>query len=97
MTDAVADGIKKRCIGSGLNAMKQMLIISGSGRDRNRKLNDIIKVKFITQLPTHAPSFAFYCNLPQYIKEPYKRFVENKMRENFNFNGVPILIFFRQK
>jgi GTP-binding protein len=56
-----------------------------------------IKVKFITQLPTHAPSFAFYCNLPQYIKEPYKRFVENKMRENFNFNGVPILIFFRQK
>jgi GTP-binding protein len=56
-----------------------------------------IKVKFITQLPTHAPTFAFYCNLPQYIKEPYKRFVENKMRENFNFNGVPILIFFRQK
>lgn len=56
-----------------------------------------IKVKFITQLPTHAPSFAYYCNLPQYIKEPYKRFVENKMRENFNFNGVPILIFFRQK
>jgi GTP-binding protein len=56
-----------------------------------------IKIKFITQLPTHAPSFAFYCNLPQYIKEPYKRFVENKMREHFNFNGVPILIFFRQK
>jgi GTP-binding protein len=56
-----------------------------------------IKIKFVTQLPTHAPSFAFYCNLPQYIKEPYKRFVENKMRENFNFNGVPILVFFRQK
>ncbi len=56
-----------------------------------------IKIKFVTQLPTHAPSFAFYCNLTQYIKEPYKRFVENKMRENFNFNGVPILVFFRQK
>lgn len=56
-----------------------------------------IKIKFVTQLPTHAPSFAFYCNLPQYIKEPYKRFVENKMREFFDFTGVPLLLFFRQK
>jgi len=56
-----------------------------------------IKIKYITQLPTHAPSFAFFCNLPQYIKEPYKRFLENKMREHFDFTGVPIQIFFRKK
>jgi GTP-binding protein len=56
-----------------------------------------IKIKYITQLPTKLPSFAFFCNLPQYIREPYKRFLENKLRENFNFNGVPIRIFFRKK
>lgn len=56
-----------------------------------------IRIKFATQLPTHTPSFAFFCNLPQYIKEPYKRYIENKLRENFNFAGVPLQIFFRQK
>jgi len=56
-----------------------------------------IKIKFVTQLPTHAPSFAFFCNLPQYIKEPYKRFLENKLREYFDFTGVPIQIFMRKK
>ncbi len=56
-----------------------------------------IKIKFITQLPTLAPSFAFFCNLPQYVKDPYKRFLENKMRENFDFKGVPIQIFMRKK
>lgn len=57
-----------------------------------------IKVKYITQLPnTQIPSFAFFCNLPQWIKEPYKRFVENRMRENWNFTGTPINIFFREK
>jgi len=56
-----------------------------------------IKVKYITQLPTHAPSFAFFCNLPQYINDSYKRFIENKLRENFDFKGVPIQIFFRNK
>lgn len=56
-----------------------------------------IKIKFATQLPTLAPSFAFFCNLPQYINEPYKRFLENKLREEFNFSGVPIQIFFRKK
>ncbi len=56
-----------------------------------------IKIKFVTQLPTYAPSFAFFCNLPQYVKEPYKRYLENKMREHFNFTGVPIQIFFRKK
>jgi GTP-binding protein len=56
-----------------------------------------IKIKFIQQLPTYYPSFAFFCNLPQYIREPYKRFVENKLRENFDYKGVPIEIYFRQK
>ena len=56
-----------------------------------------IKIKFVTQLPTHAPSFAFFCNLPQYVKEPYKRFLENKLREQFDFKGVPIQIFMRKK
>ncbi|MFV0505354.1 MAG: ribosome biogenesis GTPase Der [Bacteroidales bacterium] len=56
-----------------------------------------IKIKYVTQLPTYTPSFAFYCNLPQYVKEPYKRYLENKMREHFDFSGVPINIFMRKK
>lgn len=56
-----------------------------------------IKIKYATQLPMLTPAFAFFCNLPQYIKEPYKRYIENKIRENFNFTGVPIQIFFREK
>ncbi len=56
-----------------------------------------IKIKFVTQLPTHSPKFAFFANLPQYIKDPYKRFIENRLRENFDFTGVPIEIYFRKK
>ena len=56
-----------------------------------------VKIKYITQLPVYAPAFAFFCNLPQYVKEPYKRFIENRLREKFNFTGVPIRIFFRKK
>ncbi|MVZ61620.1 ribosome biogenesis GTPase Der [Sphingobacterium humi] len=56
-----------------------------------------IKIKYVTQIPGRSPMFAFFCNLPQYIKDPYKRFIENKLRENFDFKGVPIQIFFRQK
>lgn len=56
-----------------------------------------IKIKFCTQLPTRTPQFAFFANLPQYVKDPYKRFVENKLREHFDFSGVPIVIYFRQK
>jgi GTP-binding protein len=56
-----------------------------------------VKIKYATQLPTHAPSFAFFCNLPKYVKDPYKRYVENQMRAEFNFEGVPIRIFFREK
>tara|TARA_X000000368_G_scaffold320116_1_gene257319 strand:+ start:5080 stop:6384 length:1305 start_codon:yes stop_codon:yes gene_type:complete len=56
-----------------------------------------VKIKFCTQLPSSYPQFAFFCNLPQYIKDPYKRFLENKIREIYNFSGVPISIFFRKK
>ena len=56
-----------------------------------------IKIKYVTQLPTKKPSFAFFCNLPQYIKESYKRFIENKLRKEFDFKGVPIQLFFRKK
>ncbi len=56
-----------------------------------------VKIKFVQQLPTHAPSFAFFCNLPQYVNDSYKRFLENRLRESFNFTGVPVKIFFRKK
>lgn len=56
-----------------------------------------IKIKYCTQLPTVTPQFAFFCNLPQYVKEPYKRFIENQLRKNFGFTGVPIEVYFRQK
>ena len=56
-----------------------------------------VKIKFCTQLPSSFPQFAFFCNLPQYIKDPYKRFIENKIREMYDFNGTPIRIFFRKK
>jgi len=56
-----------------------------------------VKIKYVTQLPTLAPSFAFFCNLPQYIKVPYKRYLENRLREHFEFTGAPIQIFFRKK
>lgn len=56
-----------------------------------------IRIKYITQLPTAKPTFAFFCNLPQYIKESYQRFLENKLRKHFGFEGVPIQLFFRKK
>ena len=56
-----------------------------------------IKIKYITQLPTPYPQFVFFCNLPQYIRDPYRRFVENRMRELWDFHGVPITIYFRAK
>lgn len=56
-----------------------------------------IKIKYATQLPTYSPAFAFFCNLPQYVRAPYKRYLENKLRERYNFTGVPIQLFFRKK
>ena len=56
-----------------------------------------VKIKYMTQLPTPCPSFAFFCNYPQYVKEPYKRYLENRLRSEFEFSGVPIQIFIRDK
>jgi GTP-binding protein len=56
-----------------------------------------IKIKYITQLPLAYPAFAFFCNHPHHVKDNYKYFLENQLRKNFNFTGVPISIFFRQK
>ena len=55
-----------------------------------------IKIKYVTQLPTNCPSFAFFCNLPQYIPDSYKRFLENKLRANYDFSGIPIRLYFRK-
>ena len=56
-----------------------------------------LKIKYVTQLPTPVPSFAFFCNFPDDVKQPYKNYLENKLRENFNFKGVPVRLFFRKK
>lgn len=56
-----------------------------------------IRIKYITQIPTYVPTIAFFCNLPQYIKDPYKRFLENKLRQHYSLTGVPIRMFFRKK
>jgi GTPase len=56
-----------------------------------------IKIKYVTQLPTHVPSFAFFCNFPDDIKQPYKNYLENQLRKQFNFSGIPVRLFFRKK
>ncbi|WP_152285775.1 ribosome biogenesis GTPase Der [Flavicella marina] len=56
-----------------------------------------VKIKYCMQLPTHTPQFAFFANLPQYVREPYRRYLENKLREIYDFSGVPLTIYFRQK
>ena len=56
-----------------------------------------LRIKYVTQLPSQTPTFAFYCNLPQYIKDPYKRFLENKIREEYDLAGVSVRLFFRKK
>ena len=58
---------------------------------------NLIKIKYITQLPTHTPTFAFFCNYPDDVKTPYKNYLENQIREKFKFSGVPIRLFFRKK
>jgi GTP-binding protein len=57
----------------------------------------VVRIKYITQLPVSPPSFVFFCNLPQYVRDSYKRFLENKMRELWNFSGSPVNIYFRKK
>jgi len=57
----------------------------------------LVSIKYVTQLPTKTPAFAFFSNHPKYIREPYRNYLENKLRENFDFHGVPVNIFFREK
>jgi GTP-binding protein len=85
---------KKRIPTSALNEVMQKAMEDNHPPAVKGKF---IRIKYVTQLPTHAPAFAFYCNLPQYIREPYKRYLENQIRKNFNFTGVPIRIFMRKK
>ena len=56
-----------------------------------------IKIKYVTQLPTHFPAFAFFCNHPKYVREDYRRFLENKLRSHYDFNGVPMEVYMRKK
>jgi len=56
-----------------------------------------VKIKYVTQIKSQTPTFAFFCNLPQYIKDPYKRFLENQLRDHYELSGVPIRLFFRKK
>jgi GTP-binding protein len=79
---------------SELNEVMQEIVASNPPPSIKGKY---IKIKYIQQLPTHAPAFAFFCNLPQYITDSYKRFLENRIRDNWDFEGVPIRIFFRKK
>jgi GTP-binding protein len=90
----VAQNRKQRISTSKLNEIMLPLIESYPPPAVKGKY---VKIKFVTQLPSITPQFVFFCNLPQYVKEPYFRYIENRMRENFNFNGVPIQIYFRQK
>ena len=90
----VYENRKQRISTSKLNKLASEIIVNYPPPSVKGKF---VKIKYVTQLPTTAPSFAFFCNLPQYIKEPYKRYLENKLRENFTFTGVPVKIFFRKK
>jgi len=91
---AVFENRKKRIPTSKLNdTMLDIVKQNGPPAIKGK----FVKIKFCTQLPTPTPQFAFFANLPQYVKEPYKRFVENKLREIFDFSGVPITIYFRKK
>ena len=60
-------------------------------------LNPLIKIQYVTQIPMPSPYFVFFCNLPELVKEPYKRFLANKLRENFNLKGAPIQIYLIEK
>ena len=90
----VFENRKRRITTSKLNDL--MLEIIDNNKPPSIK-GKFIRIKYVTQLNTYFPAFAFFCNLPQYVKEPYKRFLENKLRENFNFSGCPIQIFMRKK
>lgn len=90
----VFENRKKRIPTSKLNETMLEIVKQNSPPAYKGKF---VKIKYCMQLPTPTPQFVFFCNLPQYIRDPYKRFVENKLRELYDFSGVPIVIYFRQK
>lgn len=90
----VFENRKKKISTSKLN--KEMLPVIEQNPPPSVK-GKFVRVKFVSMLPTYKPTFVFYCNHPQYVKEPYKRFIENRLREKYDFSGVPIQIFFRKK
>lgn len=90
----VYDNMQRRITTSELNEFFQELIQRNPPPSLKGKT---IKIKYITQLPTKCPSFAFFCNLPQYVPDSYKRFLENKLRQKYNYTGVPVRIYFRKK
>ncbi|MBU8891454.1 MAG: ribosome biogenesis GTPase Der [Bacteroidales bacterium] len=90
----VHENRKRKITTSKLNEIMQEVVSANQPPSIKGKF---IKIKYITQLNTFYPSFAFFCNLPQYVKEPYKRFLENKLREKFDFTGSPIQIYMRKK
>jgi GTP-binding protein len=91
---SVYENRKKKISTSKLN--KEILPIIEQNPPPSVK-GKFVRVKFVSMLPTYKPTFVFYCNHPQYVKEPYKRFIENRLREKYDFTGVPIQIFFRKK
>lgn len=91
---AVFENRKKRIATSKLNETMLAIVKHNSPPAIKGKF---VKIKYCMQLPTPTPQFVFFANLPQYVKDPYKRYVENKLRELYDFTGVPIVIYFRQK
>jgi GTP-binding protein len=90
----VSNNLKRKIPTSELNDVMQEIVHNYPPPTVRGKY---IKIKYATQLPVYTPSFAFFCNLPMDIKEPYKRYVENRLREKYDFSGVPVRIFFRKK
>ena len=90
----VYENKKRKITTSKLNEYMQEVIANNNPPSVKGKF---VKIKYVSQLPTQSPTFAFYCNLPQYVIESYKRFLENKIRDEYNFHGVPIQIFVRKK
>jgi len=90
----VYDNMQRRISTSELNEFFQELI---ERKPPPALKGKSIKIKYVTQLPTRCPSFAFFCNLPQYVSENYKRFLENQLRQKYDFTGVPVRLYFRKK
>ncbi len=94
LVDSVNENRKRRIPTPELNE-KMLSVISDTPPPSLK--GKYIRIKYVTQLPSPTPSFAFFCNLPQYVKDPYKRYLENRIREKFDFSGVPLKVFFRKK